>query len=141
VETVGREAALERGAGARSVSREWTSGRGHALSCSVGGAAEGEKGERGGGGSGRGSATRRGTASWGLTPTGGRRPDRVPVGRDPDATRVAVRTTARWRRRGRLPVVVRAGRREWRVGARGPVREENGVVEPGRTVTFSFYSN
>jgi hypothetical protein len=56
------------------------------LSGSVDDAAERERKERGG--SGRGSATRRGTASWGLAPTGGRRPDRVPAGRDPDATRV-----------------------------------------------------
>jgi hypothetical protein len=47
-EMVGREAALERGAGAGSVSREWTSGRGRALSGSVGGAAERERKERGG---------------------------------------------------------------------------------------------
>jgi hypothetical protein len=49
------------------------------------GAAERERKERGG--SGRGSAMRRGTASWGLAPTGGRRPDCVPAGRDPDVTR------------------------------------------------------
>jgi hypothetical protein len=49
------------------------SGRGHALSGSVGGAAEREKKREGGGGSSRGSATWRGTASWGLARTGGRR--------------------------------------------------------------------
>jgi hypothetical protein len=50
-ERVEREVALESGAGAGSVSREWTSGRGHTLSGSVSGAAAREKGE---GGSGRG---------------------------------------------------------------------------------------
>jgi hypothetical protein len=55
------------------------------LSGAVVGAVERERKERGG--SGRGSATRRETASWGLAPTGGRRLDRVPAGRDPDATR------------------------------------------------------
>jgi hypothetical protein len=48
-EMVGRRAALEMGAGAGPVSREWTSGRGRALSGSVGGAAERERKERGGG--------------------------------------------------------------------------------------------
>jgi hypothetical protein len=64
---------------------EW---RGHALSGSVGGAAEREKKRgRGGGASGRGSATRCKTALWGLALTGGRHPDCVPAGRDPDAAR------------------------------------------------------
>jgi hypothetical protein len=49
---------------------------------------EGKKRE-GGGGSSRGSATGRRTALWGLAATGGRRPDRVPTCRDPDATRVS----------------------------------------------------
>jgi hypothetical protein len=31
---------------------------------------------------------------------------------------------------GRAPVASRAGRHGWRVGARGPAREESGVVEP-----------
>jgi hypothetical protein len=48
-EMVGREAALERGGGVGSVSREWTSGRGHALSGSVSDAAERKKRGRGGG--------------------------------------------------------------------------------------------
>jgi hypothetical protein len=45
-----------------------------------------ERGKKSGGSSRR-SATRRGMASWGLAPTGGRRHDRVPAGHDLDATR------------------------------------------------------
>jgi hypothetical protein len=60
-ETMGREVVLERGAGAGSVTREWTSGGSAVLfgASSIGGAAEREKGEEKGG-SGRGGATRHG---------------------------------------------------------------------------------
>jgi hypothetical protein len=52
VKTVGREVVLERGAGAGSVTREWTSGGSAVLfgASSVDGAAEREKGEERGGG-------------------------------------------------------------------------------------------
>jgi hypothetical protein len=60
----------------------------------------GREGKKREGGSGRGSATRRGTASWGLVLTGGRRPNRVPTGRDPDATRVGGALLFRQRRAG-----------------------------------------
>jgi hypothetical protein len=87
--TVGREAALERGAGAGSVLREWTSGRGRALSGSVGGAAERERKERERRGPDaevpRGAGRRRG--AWPQPCLGRPGPDRVPLGRDPDATR------------------------------------------------------
>jgi hypothetical protein len=57
--------------------------------------------------------------SWGLAPTGGRRPDRVPAGRDPDAARAGDATLFGPRRAGadgRAPAAVRAGRE--RRGAR-----------------------
>jgi hypothetical protein len=81
---VGKGVALERGAGKEWVTEEQT-GRGRVLSVSVGGA--GGSGKREGEGAGvwpwechvaRGR-------SWGLAPTGGRRSDRFPVGRDPGA--------------------------------------------------------
>jgi hypothetical protein len=50
------------------------------------------------GGSGRGNAMRRGTASWGLAPTGRRRPDRVSADRDPDAMRAGGASLFRQRR-------------------------------------------
>jgi hypothetical protein len=59
---------------------------------------EGKKKE--GGGSGHGSAMRRETASWGRAPTSGRRPDRVPAGRDPDATHTGSASLFRQRRAG-----------------------------------------
>jgi hypothetical protein len=82
-EAVGREVVLERGAGAGSVTREWTSGGSAVLfgASLVGGAAEREKGEERGGPA-MGVPCGVGW-SWGLAPTGGRR--------------IAVRTAARWR--------------------------------------------
>jgi hypothetical protein len=59
-------------------------------------------------------------AAWGLAPTGGRRPDRVPAGRDPDAACAGGASLFGQRHAstdGRAPVAVRAGRK--RRGARG----------------------
>jgi hypothetical protein len=85
-----------------------------------------EGNKREGGGSGRGNATRRGTTSWGLAPTGGRRPDRVPAGRDPDAKRAggALAPTER------APMAARAGRCGWRAGARGRPEKKAGWASP-----------
>jgi hypothetical protein len=71
METMGREAALERGGRVGSVSREWTSGHGHTLRGSVGDAAAREKKEREGGlaaGVARGAGRHRG--AW-PRPAGG----------------------------------------------------------------------
>jgi hypothetical protein len=72
-EAVGREVVLERGAGAGSVTREWTSGGSAVLfgASLVGGTAEREKGEERGGGPAMGVPCGVGW-SWGLAPTGGR---------------------------------------------------------------------
>jgi hypothetical protein len=94
---------------------EWARSR---LSGAVIGATERERKERG---SDRGNATRHGTASWCLAPTGGQRPDRVPARRCSDNGALAPI--------GQAPVAARAGRRRWRAGARGPAREESGVAE------------
>jgi hypothetical protein len=89
VEIVGREAVLERGAVAGSVSRGWTSGRGRALSGSIGDAAERERKERGGPAAEvpRGAGRRRG--AWPRPCPGRPRP-----GCDARGRRVAVRTAA-----------------------------------------------
>jgi hypothetical protein len=60
----------------------------------------GREGKKREGGSGRKSATRRRTASWGLAPTGGWRPDCVPAGRDPVASRAGSASLFRQRRAG-----------------------------------------
>jgi hypothetical protein len=78
-EMVGREAALQRGAGAGSVMER---GRASQAQFENGRLAARQRGREGGGGSGHGSAMWHGTTSWGLAPTSGRRPDRVPVGCD-----------------------------------------------------------
>jgi hypothetical protein len=110
---VGRRAALEMGAGAGPVSREWTSGRGRALSGSVGGAAKRERKERGG-------------VAWPR-----------PVGGALTVSRLAATQMRRARAAHRYsdsdalaltrraPVAERAGRCGWHVGARGPAREES----------------
>jgi hypothetical protein len=94
--TVGREVVLERGARAGSVTREWTSGGSAVFLSELGRRRDWEGNRRGeGGGSGHGGATWREGDRGGLAPTGGRRPDSVRAGRDPDAAhRVAVRTEA-----------------------------------------------
>jgi hypothetical protein len=75
---------------------EWRVGRVFGAS-SVGGAAEREKGEERGGGSGRGVPRGMGR-SWGLASIGGRCPDHVPAGHDPDAARAGGASLFRQRR-------------------------------------------
>jgi hypothetical protein len=114
METVGREAALERGAGAGSVKERGRASRAQFENGRSAAWQRGKKRGRGGGGLAAGvprSAGRR-RGAW-PRPAGG-----APTVSRPAVTRT--RTVARWRRHGRAPVAVRAGRREWRPGARGP---------------------
>jgi hypothetical protein len=87
-----------------------TGGRVGVVALQRRGRRRGREGKKREGGSGHRSAAWRGTASSGLAPTGGRRPDHVPAGRDPDATR--------------------AGSASLFGQVLGPAREESGVAEP-----------
>jgi hypothetical protein len=89
-EAVGREVVLERGAGAGSVTREWTSGGSAVLfgASLVGGAAEREKGEERGG-SGHGGAMRRGVVV-------GPGPDRRAAHRCSDSGALALMGGPQW---------------------------------------------
>jgi hypothetical protein len=104
---VGRGVALERGTGEELVTEERTASRARFENGRSVAWQRGKKRGRGGGVRPQECHAVRG----GVVGPG-------PTGRDPDA--------ARWHRRGRALVVVRAGRREWHMSARGPAREENG---------------
>jgi hypothetical protein len=115
-ETVGREVAIKRGAGEELVTGERTRG---SVTFERLGRRRGREGKRRGERGGVGRHWKRHTArgrSWGLAPTGGRRPDRVPAGRDPGAARRCSDRGAPGAD-GRAPVAVRVGRE--RRGVRG----------------------
>jgi hypothetical protein len=134
VETVGREAALEKGGGQSRVGVEGVDERARSRFERLGRrrGREGKKRERRGGGSSRGSATWCGMTSWGLALTGGRRHDRVPAGRDPDATCAGGASLFGEQRAG-TDRVGPGGREsgEARV-ARGPAREESAGPSPDK---------
>jgi hypothetical protein len=143
VEIVGREAALERGARAGSVTREWTSGGSIVLffgASLVGGAAEREKGEERGVRSWGRHAAR---GAWGLAPTGGRHPDCVSADCDPAVARAGGTSLFGQRHAGAdaraLAIDGRGSeKRESRRAWAGPRRKRGGRAQMNGTVLDLF---